>query len=132
MLPHNLQGLQRRSALQAASAPFAWSGYRDLSNLPKMTSYKELLAQKHALDQHIAEVRKAEATHALAQVRQLIQEFGFTAQQVFPWKPAPIKRERRQGEVRYRNPATGATWTGRGRAPAWIAGQDRRQFAVHP
>jgi DNA-binding protein H-NS len=32
--------------------------------------------------------------------------------------------------VRYRDPASGATWSGRGRAPKWIAGKDRSAFVV--
>ena len=32
--------------------------------------------------------------------------------------------------AKYRDPATGATWTGRGVAPKWIAGKDRVQFAI--
>ena len=31
---------------------------------------------------------------------------------------------------KYRNPATGETWTGRGKAPKWIQNQDREQFAI--
>jgi DNA-binding protein H-NS len=31
---------------------------------------------------------------------------------------------------KYRNPATGETWTGRGKAPKWIADQDREQFLI--
>ncbi len=43
-----------------------------------------------------------------------------------PKKPVPVK---------YRHPATGATWTGRGKAPLWIAeseknGQPRQQFLI--
>lgn len=30
----------------------------------------------------------------------------------------------------YRDPATGATWSGRGTEPAWIAGRDRQPFKV--
>jgi DNA-binding protein H-NS len=32
--------------------------------------------------------------------------------------------------AKYRNPATGETWTGRGKAPKWIEGQDRNKFAI--
>ncbi|KVP40122.1 H-NS histone family protein [Burkholderia ubonensis] len=33
--------------------------------------------------------------------------------------------------AKYQDPATGATWTGRGRAPAWIAGEeDRSKFLI--
>lgn len=30
----------------------------------------------------------------------------------------------------YRDPATGATWSGRGTEPAWIKGRDRQAFRV--
>ncbi|SAL81581.1 histone family protein nucleoid-structuring protein H-NS [Caballeronia arvi] len=29
---------------------------------------------------------------------------------------------------KYRDPVSGATWSGRGRAPQWIVGQDRDRF----
>jgi len=39
--------------------------------------------------------------------------------------------------IRYRHPVSGETWTGRGRAPRWLAaaeaaGQSREQFRVDP
>ncbi|WP_442854270.1 H-NS histone family protein [Acidovorax sp. Leaf84] len=51
--------------------------------------------------------------------------FGFTAQQVFPWKPIVKKVAQK-----YRDEKSGATWTGRGRAPAWIAGKNRDDFLI--
>ncbi|MCO5355382.1 H-NS histone family protein [Acidovorax kalamii] len=90
-----------------------------------MTTYAELLAQKTLLDEQIANAKKAESAQALQTVLQLVQEFGFTAQQVFPWKPAPKKVA-----AKYRDPQTGATWTGRGKPPQWIAGKDRDQFLI--
>ncbi|SIT46336.1 Histone family protein nucleoid-structuring protein H-NS [Paraburkholderia piptadeniae] len=36
-----------------------------------------------------------------------------------------------KGAAKYRDPKTGATWTGHGRAPAWIAGaKDRNKYLV--
>ncbi|WP_413215926.1 H-NS family nucleoid-associated regulatory protein [Paraburkholderia kururiensis] len=32
--------------------------------------------------------------------------------------------------AKYRDPVSGATWSGRRRAPGWIAGRDRDAFAV--
>jgi DNA-binding protein H-NS len=90
-----------------------------------MSTYKELLEQKNALDQQIALARKTEANQALATVHKLIAEFGFTAQQVFPWRPAAKKVE-----AKYRDPETGLTWSGRGRAPKWIEGRNREEFSV--
>lgn len=90
-----------------------------------MTTYKELLARKDALDRQIADARRNEAQAALATVHALIAEFGFTAQQVFPWKPAPVKVP-----PKYRDPLSGATWSGRGKPPQWIAGKDRQLFQI--
>jgi len=90
-----------------------------------MTTYAELLAQKKSLDEQIEKARRAESEQALETVRQLVDEFGFTAQQVFPWKPPA-----RKVPAKYRDPQTGATWSGRGKPPQWIAGQDREKFAI--
>ena len=90
-----------------------------------MSRYAELLAQKALLDQQIANAKKAESEQALPTVLQLVQEFGFTAQQVFPWKPQPKKVA-----AKYRDPDTGATWSGRGKPPQWIAGKDRTPFVI--
>jgi hypothetical protein len=49
-----------------------------------MTSYKELLKQREALEQQISEARKRELSDAVSQVRALVAEFGLTAQDVFP------------------------------------------------
>jgi DNA-binding protein H-NS len=76
-----------------------------------MPSYQELIAQKNALDKRIEEARSTEAKEALATVKQLIATFGFTSQQVFPWKP----EEKKKVEARYYDPESGATWTGRGK-----------------
>ncbi|MFT4065714.1 H-NS family nucleoid-associated regulatory protein [Paraburkholderia sp.] len=41
------------------------------------------------------------------------------------------KAAKSMGSAKYRDPATGATWTGHGRAPGWIAGvKDRTPFLV--
>jgi DNA-binding protein H-NS len=33
-------------------------------------------------------------------------------------------------QPKYRDPETGATWSGRGVAPRWIAGKDREAFLI--
>ena len=32
--------------------------------------------------------------------------------------------------IKYRDPDTGATWTGRGRAPLWLNGKNRDDYLV--
>ncbi|MFI8614331.1 H-NS family nucleoid-associated regulatory protein [Acidovorax sp. NPDC077693] len=92
-----------------------------------MTTYAELLAQKKLLDEKIANAKKAESAQALQIVPQLIEEFGFTAQQVFPWN---AKAAKKKVAAKYRDSDTGATWTGRGKSPQWIAGKDREPFVI--
>ena len=100
-----------------------------------MTSYKELLKQREALEQQISEARRRELSDAVAQVRSLVAEFGLTPQDVFPAGKGAGKTGRSsmagtKVAPKYRNPATGETWTGRGKAPKWIQNQDRAQFAI--
>lgn len=100
-----------------------------------MTSYKELLKQREALEQQISEARRRELAEAVAQVRALVAEHGLTAADVFPSGKSAGKASRSSTAgtkvaPKYRDPATGQTWTGRGKAPKWIQNQDREKFAI--
>ena len=95
-----------------------------------MTTVAQLLAQKAALEAQIEDARKAENADAIAKVKALIAEHGLTQQDVF----GGAKRGRKaSGSVaaKYRDPATGATWTGRGKAPKWIDGKERSNFMIY-
>ena len=95
-----------------------------------MSSYKELLKQREALEQKINEARRNELSEAVSQVRALLTEFGLTAQDVFPAGKARSASAGSKVAPKYRNPATGQTWTGRGKAPKWIQNENREQFAI--
>ena len=90
-----------------------------------MNTYAELLAQKKTLDEQIDKARKAESAQALQTIQELVKEFGFTSQQVFPWKP-----EGKNVPAKYHDPQTGSSWSGRGKTPKWIADQDRVKFLI--
>ncbi|MGG1948850.1 H-NS histone family protein [Trinickia sp. NRRL B-1857] len=70
---------------------------------------------------------QAERAQAISTIRELMEQFGITARDL-----AAKRGPRTQGplSVKYRDPKTGATWSGRGREPRWIAGKDRRAFAI--
>lgn len=97
-----------------------------------MSNYKVLLARKAELDRLIEETRKAEQSGAIAEARALIAEFGLTSEDVFGGgkKARTSATKGTKVEAKYRDPITGATWTGRGRAPVWIAEKDRSAFAI--
>lgn len=97
-----------------------------------MSTYKDLLKQREELEKKIQEARQRELTEAVRKVRALIEEHGLTAADVF----APARSARSSGSAgskvapKYKNPQTGETWTGRGKAPKWIQDQERSQFEI--
>lgn len=93
-----------------------------------MSSYKALLQQREQLEQQIQQARKAELSEAVAKVQALVTEYDLTQEDVFP--AAKAKATRQTVAPKYRDPVTGATWTGRGKPPKWIADQDRTQFEI--
>lgn len=78
---------------------------------------KKFLAQREALEKQIATARRTEIAQGVQQVRTLIAEFQHTQDDIFGGKQ---KRATSAGTVvlKYRDPATGQIWTGRGKAPA--------------
>ncbi len=96
-----------------------------------MSRLTELLQQQEALQIQIAQARKEEQADAIAQVRALVEKFGLTEKDVF--SSARRSAGTRAGgkvEPKYRDPATGNTWSGRGKPPKWIEGKDRSQFLI--
>ncbi|QKV55814.1 H-NS family nucleoid-associated regulatory protein [Comamonas antarctica] len=97
-----------------------------------MSTYKELLKQREELENQIKEARNKELTDAVGKVRALVSEFSLTAEDVFP--PAKGRKSSNAGgkvAPKYKNPETGDTWTGRGKAPKWIAAvKNREEFAI--
>ncbi|MDH1293812.1 H-NS histone family protein [Comamonas terrigena] len=99
-----------------------------------MSTYKKLLQQIIELDAQIAEAHTREKSRAVTQARELVQQFGLTVNDVFgKYTSSGTRTITAQGSTatpKYRDPVTGATWTGRGREPLWIKGKDRAAFAI--
>ncbi len=95
-----------------------------------MATLKELLQQQQALAAQIEEARKREIADAVAQVRSLIDQYQLTERDVFPSGRRASSRTASKVPPKYRDPITGKTWTGRGKAPKWIDGQDRTKFLI--
>lgn len=97
-----------------------------------MTSYRELLKQREALQHQIDAAREQEVAAAIERVREIIDEYALTPEQVF------VQSRRKHGSTpgtkpaKYRDPATGATWSGMGREPIWIKGRSREPFLIYP
>lgn len=95
-----------------------------------MASYQELKAQAEALLAQAEEARQAELQDVLNEVRSKVQEYGLTPEQVFGRKRAARKQVAIASEVKYQDPKTGKTWSGRGREPSWIKGKKRERFLL--
>lgn len=94
-----------------------------------MATYKDLLAQKAKLEEQLAAAHAAELESVIAKTRQIVLEYGLTAEDL----GLVTKTKKRKGGAaapKYQDPKSGATWTGRGRAPAWIAGKNFERFLI--
>ena len=97
----------------------------------RMATYQELLKQQAALSVQIEEARKREIADAVNRARQIVAEYGLTEKDVFPaGRRSPVTRATSKVAPKYRDPATGQTWTGRGKPPKWIEGRDRLGFLI--
>lgn len=89
-----------------------------------MASLKELIAQKEALERQIELTVTKERTDAVAKVRSLMAEYGLTLADLstrVSAKPKTTKTAKgNKVAPKYRDKATGETWSGRGLQPKWL------------
>ena len=94
-------------------------------------SLKDLLAQREALEARITELQTAEHSEAIANVRTLIDEYGLTQEDIFPRSARKTpKTSSAKVAAKYRDPASGKEWSGRGLAPKWITGRNKADFLI--
>jgi DNA-binding protein H-NS len=125
-------GLYQFNLISAFSLVYIRDSKISNRELTMTASYKELLAQREALEQAIAQARQNEISSALTKVRELVAEYGLTSQDIFPSRSSKGSGTKAVSKVaaKYRDAATGQTWTGRGKAPKWIDGKDRAAFLI--
>ena len=86
-----------------------------------MSTLQDLLAQKAALEQEIESTQKRERSDAVAKVRALMAEYGLTAADLSTkGTPRATATKGNQVAAKYRNAATGDSWSGRGLQPNWL------------
>ncbi|ARP88469.1 H-NS histone family protein [Bordetella genomosp. 9] len=98
-----------------------------------MATYRELLQEKERIEAELAAAREAEVAEVITQIRAKMDEYGLTVDDLLPRRRGRPKKDKgpaaRPTVVKYRNPKTGTTWSGRGRAPGWI-GKNPNRFLV--
>jgi DNA-binding protein H-NS len=87
-----------------------------------MSSLKELLDRKAALEKEIESTRREELSNAIAKVKALMQEYGLTIADISSKAPVRAASAVKGGKVaaKYINSATGDAWSGRGLQPKWL------------
>ena len=99
-----------------------------------MANLSELLAQRAALEEQISQTRRDERQKAITQVKALMAEYGLTAEDLKA-RSAKAAGTGNKVAAKYRNKATGETWSGRGLQPRWLkaalgTGKKLTDFAV--
>ncbi len=101
-----------------------------------MATLKELLARKAEIEKQIDDAARNERAEAIAKVKTLMAEHGLSVADLSARGSA---RSARGGgnkvAAKYRNAATGQTWSGRGLRPNWLkdalaGGKKLEDFAV--
>ncbi len=92
-----------------------------------MSNIAELLAQKEAIEQKIRELKNSERNENIAKVREMIAAFDISPEELFGKR---AKAWRGKVAPKYRDPVSGKTWTGRGRAPRWLDGRNPEDFLI--
>ena len=98
----------------------------------------DLLAQKAALEQQIADVQRAQRSEAVAKVKALMAEYGLSLADLGsagPRAAAAPKKATSKVAAKYVDKATGESWSGRGLKPKWLtaalaAGRSLSEFTV--
>ncbi len=86
-----------------------------------MPKLQDLLAKRAELEKQIEDTRRQEKADAIAQVRALMSEHGLALTDLSGrGKPAVTRTAGRKVPAKYRDPATGTTWSGRGLQPKWL------------
>ena len=97
-----------------------------------MSQYSELKAQIAKLQAQADEARRTEIADVIAMIREKIAEYGLSAQDLGFAAAAKRGRPPKKAPLppRYQDPKTGATWSGRGKPPNWIAGKNRDRYLI--
>lgn len=95
-----------------------------------MTTYQEYKAKIAELETLAETARKNEKAAAKEQILTLMRDFGITVAELGASGKSKSGKKRAPVPAKYRDDATGQTWTGRGRAPKWLEGKNKDQYLI--
>lgn len=104
-----------------------------------MATLQALQARIAKLQAQAEAIAKKESSTVLAKIHELLESHGLSTADVAAFRESNGQRQtgatktsnKNAGAAKYADPKTGATWSGHGRAPAWIASaKDRSRFLI--
>jgi DNA-binding protein H-NS len=95
-----------------------------------MSTYKELTVQIENLQKQAAHARQSEIANAIADIKEKMRDYGITLTDLGLTGTKKAGKAKEPVAPKYRDLISGATWSGRGKPPRWIAGQDRDAFII--
>ena len=95
-----------------------------------MTSYAEYVEQIAKLQSLAEAARKNEINDAIQKIKDLMRLHGVTVADLSSARSAKLTKAKGAVAAQFKNPESGETWTGRGRAPRWLDGKDKEQFRI--
>jgi DNA-binding protein H-NS len=97
-----------------------------------MSRFLELTAELAILDLKIEVALASEKARAIREIQARMYEWGIEPKDLREVRRGPKYVPKKSGLYvpKYRDPDSGATWSGKGREPRWIAGKARAVFSI--
>ena len=101
-----------------------------------MTTYRDMKAQITKLEKQAADLFKKEVTDAISKIKALMNDYGLSIADLgMRAKSGRTASPKQASAAKYRDPVSGKTWTGHGKAPGWLvaavqAGKSREDFLI--
>lgn len=94
-------------------------------------SVEELVAERDRIDAEVKAKQNALKASVIDQIKTVVNTYDISTEElVEALGGLKSKRKGIKAKPKYKDPATGVIWSGRGKEPAWIKGQDRSKFLI--
>lgn len=100
------------------------------TNLDQLTA-EELKKLEEAAHLKLLEKQAEERRDVVAQIVEVVKTYNISMEEVIQALGGlKAKRKGVKAKIKFRDPETGQTWSGRGKEPMWMQGRDREQFRL--
>jgi DNA-binding protein H-NS len=101
-------------------------------------TYRQLQNEIADLQAQAEQLRQQEIAAVIVEIKEKIGEYGLSVSQIFGSAKVKLGNPAARNSVaaKFRDPASGNTWSGRGRTPKWLeayesAGRKREDFSAN-